>query len=268
MLIDTHCHLTSAPLSDQFDDVVARAHDAGVTRMITVATDPADARRAVPLLQRCERLFLAAGIHPHEAAKVDDSHLAELSELHRGCALPTECADRLAAVGETGLDYHYDFATPDQQRKIFRAQLELAVAVNRPVIVHAREAEDEVCEILAGFPALRDRVVFHCYSGPADTAQRIVDEGYWISFTGMLTFKNADEVREAARRVPFDRVMVETDAPYLSPEPMRKQRPCEPALVMHTARALAAVHGVTLEELAKQTTANAERFFGLPVEQP
>lgn len=263
MLIDTHCHLTFPELTNQVATVIRRAHESGVARMITVATSTSDARDALALLANQPSVCMAAGIHPHEAARITDDDLAALTKLHESGA-DEAVPGRLVAVGETGLDFHYDFAPPDVQESIFRAQLDLAVRVNRPVVIHARHAEDRVCGILAEYPTLRDRVVFHCFSGSLAQATRIIEMGLWISFTGVVTFKNAGEIRAAARMVPADRIMVETDAPYLAPVPHRKVRPNEPALMIHTARFLAELRNQEFDGFARQTTRNAERFFGLP----
>lgn len=264
MLIDTHCHLTFDELSPQVDAVLDRARQAGVARMITVAVTVADAQAALVLMGSRPQIFLAAGIHPHEAAAVTPDDLDALADLHRARPGDDGAGQRLVAVGETGLDFHYDFATPRQQEKLFRFQLELAGEVERPVIVHARRAEERVCDILADYPALSERVVFHCFSGGPELARRILDLGCWLSFTGVVTFKDADTVRAAARLAPSDRIMIETDAPFLSPEPIRKIRPCEPAFVAHTARCLADLRGESFDRFAATTAANAERFFKLP----
>lgn len=257
MLIDTHCHLTFPELGSQTDALIERAAEQGVDRMIAVATTPADAADATRILESHENVFMAAGIHPHEAGKCTDGDLAALAAMHR------DPHPRLVAVGETGLDFHYDFAPRDRQEEVFRFQLELACEVGRPVVIHAREAEDRVCDILSDYAALVGRVVFHCFSANSTTARRIVDMGYWLSFTGVVTFPNADEIRQAARLVPDDRIMVETDAPYMSPVPVRKIRPCEPAFAAHTAKFLAELRGVAYDDFAAATTRNAERFFGL-----
>lgn len=261
MLTDTHCHLTYDEFAADLPGVLSRAAAAGVTRCITVGTTPADARRGLQLARAHAGLYVAAGIHPHEAAKVGGQELDELRALHRG-----DGGAALVAVGETGLDFHYDFAPPDVQERVFRDQLELACEVDRPVIIHARKSERRVAAILREYPALVERVVFHCFSGDADLARELLDLGYWLSYTGVVTFRNGDGVRAAVCATPLDRMMVETDAPFLSPEPVRKQRPCEPALVAHTARCIASLRGITLEELAAATTQNAVRFFGLGVE--
>ncbi len=262
MLIDTHCHLTYDQLAPQIDAVIVRAAASGVERMITVATTPADARRAVDLMRERPMISLAAGVHPHEAGRISDGEFGALRDLHAGRWAEVD-ARRLVAVGETGLDFHYDFAPRDVQERVFRAQLALACDVGRPVIIHARESEPRVCDILDEYPQLRDRVVFHCFSGDAELARRIFDSGWWVSFTGVVTFSNAETIRAAARIAPADRFMIETDAPYLSPVPVRKIRPCEPAFVAHTARFLADLRGESFDALAARTTANAIRFFGL-----
>ncbi len=275
MLIDTHCHLTYPELCGQIDAVVQRARAAGVTHMITVATTPEDARRAGPLLAAYEGLALAAGIHPHEAGKATAEDCSALAEIHAAGIAPREIESRAAgarnerrfvpvAVGEAGLDFHYDFAPHDVQERVFREQIELAIRVGRPLIIHARESEARVCDILAEYRELRGRFVFHCFSGGPEMATRILELGGWLSFTGVVTFKNATAIQAAAQIVPADRMMVETDSPYLSPEPLRKIRPNEPAHVVHTARFLADLRGVTAAALAAQTTENAVRFFALP----
>lgn len=268
MLVDTHCHLTYDELAGQLPAVLERAAANGVTRQITVATQPDDARAALAIAREHPRVFVAAGIHPHEAGKVGDAELSALSDLHRGrWETAAGMAGRLVAVGETGLDFHYDFAPPQRQEEIFRKQLALACEVGRPVIIHARKSEERVCEVLSEYPALRERVVFHCYSGGPELAARIVDMGVWLSFTGVVTFRKSVEIQAAARTAPADRIMIETDAPYLTPEPIRKIRPNEPAFVAHTARFLAELRGEAFEAFAQRTTANAVRFFDLREER-
>lgn len=265
MLIDTHCHLTAPELASQIDAVLRRALEAGVGRLITVATSVDDARAAADLAQRFANVHLAAGIHPHASGGCTDDDLAALAALH-GAGGGKGANGRLVALGETGLDFHYDFAPRDRQEQVFRAQLELACRVGRPVVIHARESEARVCDVLSDYPALAGRVVFHCYADGVEIARRILDMGMWLSFTGIVTFRGAERVREAARFVPRERIMVETDAPYLAPEPVRKVRPNEPAFVAHTARFLAELRGEPFEAFAAATTANAERFFCLSVE--
>jgi TatD DNase family protein len=254
-LIDTHCHLTFEPLAGDVPGVMARSRAAGVTRWITVGTSLEDNGRAIELAARYENMYAAVGIHPHEAKTGDAAALAELKRLAQ--------QDKVVAIGETGLDFHYNFSKQPDQARVFAAHLDIARALSLPVIVHSRNAFDETVEILdrdgGGLPG----IVFHCFSGSADQAKQLLDRGYYLSFTGVVTFKNADATRAAAQVVPLDRLMVETDAPYMSPEPVRKQKPNEPALMVHTARLLADLKGVSLEDLAQATTSNAVKFFGL-----
>ncbi len=265
MLTDTHCHLTSAEIAPQLVGVMARAAEAGVRRMVTVATTPDDAIAAAAIMGAHRNVYLCAGVHPHQAQTCGDDDLARLAAMHEGReAALAGAAGRLVAVGETGLDFHYDFAPPARQELVFRYQLELAQRVGRPVVIHARKAEERVCDVLAEYPALRDRVVFHCFSGGVPLARRVLDGGHWLSFTGVVTFKNAGDVRDAARFAPLDRVMVETDSPYLAPVPHRGKQPCEPAFAALTARFLAELRGMPYDAFAAATTANAIRFFQLP----
>jgi len=267
MLIDTHCHLTFPELAGQVEQVLHRAAQAGVTRIITVTTTAGEAVEGFNLLTRFECLYLVAGIHPHEAGRCGPDDLRALSDLHQGKSAYGSTCDRLVAVGETGLDFHYNFAPRDRQEEVFRFQLELARGLRRTVVIHARQSETRVCEILSEYPELLGRFVFHCFSADIPTARRILDMGGYLSFTGIVTFRNAATTRAAARYVPQERLLLETDAPYLSPEPVRGQRPNEPALLLHTARFVANLRGVPPEELAAITTANAVRLFGLKEER-
>ncbi len=271
MLTDAHCHLTSPEFADRMDAVLAAARAAGVGRIIQVAVNPEDARAALRLIEAqgsaAQRgaaphpeLFLVAGIHPHEAGTATAAQLAEIRAILSG-------NPQAVGVGETGLDFHYEFAPHARQEEIFRAHLALAEELNLPVVIHSRESESRVCDILAEYRTLTGapgRVVFHCFSGDVAIARRALDLGCYLSFTGVVTFKKAAPIQESARFAPADRIMVETDAPWLSPEPVRKTRPNEPALLVHTAQFLARLRGVSYETLVAQTTANAIRFFHLP----
>jgi TatD DNase family protein len=256
MLIDTHCHLTFDPLVGDVPGVIERSRAAGVTGWITVGTSLEDSRRAIELAGLCESMYAAIGIHPHEAKDGDAATLAELKHLAR--------QDKVVAIGETGLDFHYNFSKQPDQRRVFVAHLEIARELSLPVVVHSRNAFEETVDILDHSGGGLKGVVFHCFSGSAEQAQQLLDRGYYLSFTGVVTFKNAEAARAAARVVPLDRMMVETDAPYMSPEPVRKQKPNEPALMVHTARLLADLKGIGLEDLSRTTTRNAVTFFGLP----
>jgi TatD DNase family protein len=254
-LIDTHCHLTFEPLDRDVAGVVERSREAGVTGWVTVGTSLEDSRKAVELAGRYANMYAAIGIHPHEAHAADDAAMGELKRLASG--------GKVVAVGETGLDLHYNFSKQPDQRRVFIAHLEMARELNLPVIIHSREAFDETIEILDGHGKGLVGVVFHCYSGTAEQAKSLLGRGYYLSFTGVVTFKNAQVTRDAVKVVPLDRLMVETDSPYMSPEPVRHIKPNEPALIVHTARFMADLKGISLEELAGRTTEAARRFFNL-----
>lgn len=254
-MIDTHCHLTFAPLAEDIDQVIRRSIAAGVTGWITVGTDLEHAQRAIEMAERVPNLFVAAGIHPHQAGEATNDALDRLAGLASG--------GKVVAVGETGLDLHYLHCPVDDQKRAFIWHVELAAQLGLPLVVHSREAFDQTVEILDRYPDLASRTVFHCFTGTAAQAQAAIGRGLHLSFSGVVTFKNAREVQEAARDVPLDRVLIETDCPYLSPEPMRKQKINEPALMVHTARFVAGLRGMDLGRLAEAVTANARRFFRL-----
>lgn len=253
-MIDTHCHLTYDGLADRVDAVIADAQAAGVDRMISVGTTPADARRAVALATRFANVYATAGIHPHYAAEAPDaSALRDLLD-----------DPRIVAIGEMGLDYHYPDPPQAIQHQVFREQLALMHQFpHLPGIIHNREATDDTIGLIreAGVPG--QRFVFHCFTGSAAEAEDILHLGAMLSFTGIVTFKNAGDIAEARDRVPIDRLMIETDSPYLAPEPHRKARPNEPKYVVHVAEFLAQHRGMAVAEFVAQVDANAERFFAL-----
>ena len=257
-LIDTHCHLTFEQLAWEIDEVVERSIAAGVTGWITVGTDSQENRKAVELAGRFENMYAAVGIHPHEAKDFTGETIEELKQLAAN--------DNVVAIGETGLDFHYNFSNETDQRRAFAAQLKIAREVNLPVVIHCREAFEETMDILDQFIRLEGRlraVVFHCFSGTAEQAGRILDYGFYISLTGVVTFKNAGEIRRAAEIVPTDRLMLETDCPYMSPEPMRKRKINEPAFMVHTARHLAELKEMDPADFAEAVTKTSKSFFGL-----
>ena len=254
-MIDTHCHLTDPRLGGQLAAVLGRAAAAGVTRMVTIGTSIEDSRAAVNLTHRLYPTVLCTvGIHPNYAEHATPEDALLLFKLRDDPGV--------VAIGEIGLDYFHDRVDRAHQAAVFTAQLQVAQEGDRPVVIHSREAIDDTLAILADFPGVR--AVFHCFTGTAAEAGRIVAAGYLIGFTGPITYKKNDDLRDAARRVPADRLLIETDAPYLSPEPVRKVKTCEPAFVAHTAARLAEVRGISLDELDATTTANAQRFYGLP----
>jgi TatD DNase family protein len=255
-LIDAHCHLTYEPFAD-IDAVIRRSIDAGVTGWITIGTDLADSQKAVELADRFENMFAAVAVHPHNAKSADQPTIAQIKGLAQ--------SKKVVAIGETGLDLHYDFSTPQQQQNSFLKHLEIAAELNLPVVIHSREAFDETMEILEAHESGLKGLVFHCYSGDIRQAKIVLDKGWYISLTGVVTFKNAETTREVAKYVPLDRLMIETDAPYLSPEPMRKQKVNEPALLIHTARFIAGLRGMELAKFAEAVTNTTKQFFAIPV---
>ena len=253
-MIDTHCHLTDSRLGDQLDAVLERARRAGVTRMVTIGTGLDDDRDTIAVCQGRDFLRCVVGVHPNYSHELDMDRLWELRQIQTDASV--------VALGEMGLDYHYTYAPPGRQRTVFEYQLALAAELNRPVVIHSREATDDTLAILSGFPAIR--ALFHCFTGSPEEAKKILNQGYLLGFTGALTYKKNDGIREALRFCPVDRFVIETDAPYLTPEPMRKQKVNEPALVVHVAECAARVLGMSVDEIDCITTRTAEKFYGWP----
>lgn len=257
MLIDSHCHLTYDPLCTMVPELLERMSTAGVSHAISVGTSTADTARAAALAEHHAEIFATAGVHPHEAGKAEPGWEQAIAAAAGG--------SRMVAIGETGLDYHYDFSPRDVQRRVFEAQLEIAATLGKPVIIHCREAHADVMAVLATNAARVPRIVFHCFTGTAAEAREILDRGCWISLTGVVTFKGSAELRDVARFIPADRLMVETDSPYLSPEPYRSRRPNEPSLVVHTARRIAEVRGEDYDAFVATSRARTIAFFNLPI---
>lgn len=253
-IIDSHCHLTYDGLIERIGEVIENANRAGINEFVTIATDTHDAVNALELSRKYKSIHVVCGIHPHNAAKAASGWECELQKL-------TSRPD-VFGVGEMGLDYHYDFADRETQGRVFTTQLKIAADVNKPVVIHCREAHDDVLKTLQS-SSRPPNVVFHCFTGTLSEARDILDRGYWISLTGVVTFKKSDELREVARLIPEDRIMIETDSPYLSPEPIRSKRPNEPAHLIHTAECIARARGLSLDQLAELTSANTRRFFNL-----
>ena len=283
MLIETHAHLDYPDFAADFDDVLRRAHEAGVTRIITIGTSIASSRRAIELAEKHANVFAVIGVHPSSAMEAEEDVITPLREMAKN--------PRVVALGETGLDYHRlpsaeaakqkkvqvfaralqgeteeeieaqieDGAYKDKQVGLFQQQLDLAVEVGLNVVIHQRDAWDDTLELLQPY-AGRVRGVFHCFGGTLDQANEVAALGHLVSFTGIVTFKNGTAVREVARRIPTDHFMVETDCPYLAPEPFRGKR-CEPAHTRIVGQTIATARGVTIEEIGRATTATAEQFF-------
>jgi len=246
-VIDTHAHLGAL---DDADEAVARAAEAGVTRIFTVGTDLDDCRRALSLADRHDGVFAILGIHPHEAGTATAADVDALRELHGH--------SKAVAVGETGLDWFRDYAPRDDQRRLFAAQLELASELQKPVVIHTRAADDDTLAALADFAGT---VVLHCFSSP-HMLPTALERGWYVSFAGNATFPKAVDLRLAATQVPAERIVAETDSPYLAPQPVRGKRN-EPANVIHTLAALAQARGEEPDELAAQIERNAAACFGL-----
>ncbi|MFB3892331.1 MAG: TatD family hydrolase [Phycisphaerae bacterium] len=256
-LIDTHCHLTHGRLAGDIAGVLDRARQAGVAACVCAAGELDEAAKAQALAARTDAMpiYFTAGVHPHDAKNAPADLLARLE----GFLADRRCV----AVGEIGLDYHYDFSPREVQRRVFAEQLDLARRLGKAAVIHTREAFADTMAVLRDSAIDGGLVVFHSCTEPPANARAALDFGATIGFSGILTFKKAKNVQESARLVPDDRLLVETDAPYLSPEPVRSMKNNEPANVAHVARFLAALRGTSDEALAELTTANACRFFGL-----
>ena len=257
MLIDTHCHLVHGKLYPQRVEALARATQAGVTGVICAAADLHESKTALHIAREFDHVACTVGQHPHEAKEVTADVLRQLEEL----AGMEECV----AVGEIGLDYHYDFSPRDAQQTAFAAQLDLARRIAKPIVIHTREAFEDTLAILRESRVEGPAVIFHSFTGGPDEARKALDFGAALSFSGIATFKNGDAIRAAASLTPGDRILVETDAPYLSPEPVRNVKTNEPAHVRYVAERLATLRGVSLETFAHQTTTNAATLLGFSV---
>ena len=251
MFTDSHCHLDDRRFADDLDTVLDRAAAAGVTRILTIGTGdgPPEVDRAVRLADRYPQIYASIGVHPHDAAKVTPQTYDDLR------ALSTH--PKVVAFGEIGLDYHYDFSPRETQREVFIEQLKLARAVNLPITIHTREAWDDTMSILREHWS--GEGVMHCFTGDPSQAQEALGLGFHLSYGGVVTFKTAENVRESARITPADRLLIETDAPYLAPIPYRGKRN-EPSMMVETARRLAEIRETTMEAIAALTSANFDRL--------
>ena len=258
MFIDSHAHIDGEEFDADRDAVIERARAVGVTTILNVGTgDPHSGafERAVELSQKHENVYTAIGTHPHDARLYNDQAEQKIKTLTK--------SKNVIAWGEIGLDFHYDNSPRDVQIAVFKRQLHAAHECDLPVVIHTREAEPETIEILkSDYASAKRRGIFHCFSGSMDLAQAAIELGFMISFSGIITFKKADELRTVAKEVPLDRLLIETDCPYLSPIPYRGKRN-EPAYVVEVARCLGGIHGIDIEEMARITSDNFRRFFAL-----
>lgn len=257
-MIDSHCHLADEQFASDLDDVVVRARDAGVTTALAIldAASPAEAARADCVTAAWPAVRFALGVHPHQAGAFIDDPGGVVSVVREAYA----ARPGAVAIGEIGLDYHYDFAPRATQVEVFRRQIALAREVGRPVVIHTREADDDTIDALRGEGGGDVTGVFHCFTGDATFARRALDLGFHVSFSGIVTFRNADAIREAARMVPADRLLVETDSPYLAPVPFRGRRN-EPARVARVVEAVAGTRGATVTDTIAQTSLAYHRLF-------
>ena len=259
IFVDSHCHIDGKEFDADREEVIGRAREAGVKAMLVVGTGAADDfenfERAARVAEEHEDIFAAVGVHPHDAKTFDDAAEKRLADLTRAC-------EKIVAWGEIGLDFYYDHSPRDVQERVFRRQIRLAADLDLPIIIHSRDADAETVRILTEECSNKDfrGGIMHCFGGSAEMAEDLMRIGFLISFAGNVTFKKAENLREAARVVPLERLLIETDCPFLTPVPFRGKRN-EPAYVVETARFLASFYGVELETLANQTTRNFLNFF-------
>jgi TatD DNase family protein len=252
MLIDTHTHLDDARYDDDREAVIARAREAGVETFLTIGCDLTTSRSAVALADRYPFVYASIGVHPHEVKHIEDEWYDEFRRLAKN--------ENVLAYGEIGLDYHYNHSPPKEQRDRFREQIQVARELKLPMIIHTRETQEDTIAILKEEKASEIGGVFHCFSGDAWLAKDALDLGFYLSFSGILTFQNATALREIAKNTPLDRLLIETDCPYLTPVPYRGKRN-EPAYVSQVAKQLALLYERSLDEIAERTSENARRLF-------
>jgi TatD DNase family protein len=253
MIADSHAHLEMSDFDRDRDEVIRRAEDAGVDLIITVGTTLDDCRKAISIANTYKNVYAAIGIHPHEVKDIDETTYGTLKVLAK--------MDKVVAFGEIGLDFFRNLSPRDVQIRRFEEQLELASEIGLPIIIHDRDAHQETLKMLEGWKG-RHRGVIHCFSGDYSMAERCIDMGFSISIPGAITFGKSEKLQEVVRHVPITRLLLETDAPYLTPHPHRGKRN-EPAYVVHTARKVAEVKGLSFEELTSMTYQNTKNVFGI-----
>ena len=251
MLTDTHCHLYYQDLRNDIPAVLNRAAKLGVNRFICVGTNIQDSRKCLELANAHEKIYATAGVHPHDAKDTPKDYLDQICDLLK--------SDKMIAAGEMGLDYYRNISEPEIQNRVFREQLELAQSLGKPVIFHNRDADADMLKVLSDFPNVTG--VAHCFSSNLETAKDFLDMGYYISFAGNLTFKNS-HLPEVAKGLPLDRILVETDSPYLAPSPYRG-KPNEPSYIIHTIDKLSQVKNVSKATVIDYTTNNFKKLFNL-----
>ena len=251
MLTDTHCHLFYDQLKDDLSGVLERAKEQGVGRFICVATNISDSYECLEISKTYKNVYASAGIHPHNAKDASNDFIDKIHQLMEH--------DEMVAVGEMGLDYFRNHSSPEIQKKVFRSQMQIALDIKKPIIFHNRDADNDLVSMLREFPDVNG--VAHCFSSNLETAQKFLDQGYYISFSGNLTFKNS-HLPNVAKEIPLDRLLVETDCPYLSPDPYRGKTN-EPSRVSLVAKKLAEIHSISIEKITEITSNNAPEIFQL-----
>jgi TatD DNase family protein len=251
MLTDTHCHLYYDDLKKDLQGVFDRANKLGVNRFICVATNMEDVHKCIEIAENYDQVFCSSGIHPHDTKNAPQNYIEKIYSLMSN--------DKMIAIGEIGLDYFRNISDSNIQKKRLREQLKIALVIDKPVIIHNREADEDMINILKDFPGVSG--VAHCFSSNLDMANQFLELGYYISFSGNLTFKNS-HLPNVAKELPLDRLLIETDSPFLSPVPFRG-KPNEPARVRYVAEKLADIHNISFEEIAKITSENASKIFRL-----
>ncbi|MGR3766402.1 TatD family hydrolase [Rossellomorea sp. NS-SX7] len=254
MLFDTHVHLNAEQYNEDLEEVLSRAKEAGVGRMVVVGFDRPTIERAMELVERYDFLYASVGWHPVDAIDMKEEDLAWIEEL--------SSHPKVVALGEMGLDYHWDKSPKDVQKEVFRKQIHLAKKVKLPIIIHNREATQDIVDILREEGAEEVGGIMHCFSGSPEIAQECVDMNFYISLGGPVTFKNAKKPKEVAQEIPMEKLLIETDCPYLAPHPNRGKRN-EPAYVKLVAEQIAELKGISLEEVEKITTENANKLFNI-----
>jgi TatD DNase family protein len=254
MIIDSHAHLDMEEFNEDLEAVIERAVDGGIERIITIGIDPESTVKAIDIASRYSFIYATAGVHPHDAERATDEVLLELQSLAKN--------KKIVAWGEIGLDFFRNRASREKQLKAFNTQLEIAHELDLPVIIHNREADKETIEILKAHRNGIHKGVIHCFSSDYDTALTFIDMGFYISIPGVVTFANAGKLKDVVKRIPLDRMIVETDCPFLAPVPNRGKRN-EPLYVTYTARMIAELRGITFEEVAEVTTINSKNLYNI-----
>jgi len=252
MIIDAHCHLYYDELANDIDNVLQRAKEAGVTRLVCVGTNIEDSKKCLSITENNDDIFASSGVHPHDSKDTVEGYTDEIYELME--------YESMIAIGEIGLDYYRNLSEPETQKKVFKDQMEVAQDLDKPVIIHNRDADVDALQIISEYSNVVG--VAHCFSSSLETAQAFLELGYYISFSGNITYKNS-HLPDVVKSIPLDRVMVETDSPYLSPEPERGKSN-EPSKIIHTLSKLSEIYELSYEEMAKHTYDNTTELFRLP----